>query len=262
MRWQSISSLPFVKLLIRNAKVPVKSQSSPSWQELSAMSWKTVVSHLRLRLCKMGTKHRCQAKCFILPALLRPPYTFSSGQTVGHFPPNRASNDLDPFLPRGGFWWGNTRAAEAGSAYSQFWFITEIISTKHRSVSSTDSKQCFLACRSFVGWPATHWVSCSWSAKKTWSREAQAGSVPQVGSNIRCCATKPEEWAKWCGGSHVKDGGRPFRRWVWTHGDWLPFSKGGSGHREVLAQQTYTSLLAALKRTEEFQELPESFPPP
>lgn len=79
---QSINFLPFVKLLIKNAKVPVKTQSSPSWQELSAVSYLCTWDY-----CRIGTKCSGQAKCFILLALVSSTYTLSSGRTAGYFSP-------------------------------------------------------------------------------------------------------------------------------------------------------------------------------
>lgn len=91
----------------------------------------------------MGTKCSCQAKCFVLLALLSPPHTLSSGRTFGYLPPNPSSNYLDTqSLLLGGT---SVQLKQALPMVNSYLLDTEIIScTKHRSMSSTDPKQCFL----------------------------------------------------------------------------------------------------------------------
>lgn len=123
-----------MKLLIKNAKVPVKSQSSPYWQELSAVSRKNNgFLSLHLGLCRMGTKSSCQAKCFILIALVSSPYTLSSGRTSGYSSPNSSRNYLDPSLPSVSFSGGRNIRTEAGLNYTKFLFTRYLNNSLHKT---------------------------------------------------------------------------------------------------------------------------------
>lgn len=137
----------------------------------------------------MGTKCSCQAKCFVLLALLSPPHTLSSGRTFGYLPPNPSSNYLDTqSLLLGGT---SVQLKQALPMVNSYLLDTEIIScTKHRSMSIYWSKAMFsasLPCKFFAGWPVIYQVSCSWCAKKTWSRPG--GGKRRQGWYIRCAQT-------------------------------------------------------------------------
>lgn len=88
-----MNSLPFVKLLIKNAKVPGKSQSSSSWQELSVTSQKAAVCSPCTWDCagwEWNAAVRERASCSLLCSV---PHTLTSGRVV-HSSLKHMSNGL------------------------------------------------------------------------------------------------------------------------------------------------------------------------
>lgn len=162
----------------------------------------------------MGTKCSCQAKCFILLALVSSTHTpFSSGRTVGYFSRKSSRNSLDPFLPSV-LLGGTSGQRQVSSIVNAYLLDTEIVHCrKHRNMSLTDPEKCFLSRSPASFFQAGLRLTKSLApgvprrpgagSQKTQCREAQAGAVYQVFSSIRWCATKPK-----CVSRHVKDGKR------------------------------------------------------